>query len=156
MRDSPEYYEALARAGFLATSEGPVHQQIFIRSGAHYPDIGAVAAISRGDIKVKNGLLGLTERGLQLKDGELAADIIVYATGFEKDVRKQVYQMIGEDIGLEPIWGLDGEGEVRGVWRPTGHPGIWFHGGELQIMRYMGKFLALQVAAEVLGVRLAV
>ena len=154
-RGSPDYYEGLKRAGFLAVSEGPVHQQIYIRGGAHYPDIGAVAAISQGDIKVKTDLLGLTESGLQFKDGELPADVVVYATGFDKDVRKQIYEMLREDVGLDPVWGLDQEGEVRGVWRPTrvGRGDIWINGGELQIMRYMGKFLALQVAAEILGVR---
>jgi hypothetical protein len=25
-----------------------------------------------------------------------------------------------------PIWGLDDEGELRGVYRPSGHPGVRF------------------------------
>ena len=25
-----------------------------------------------------------------------------------------------------PVWGLDHEGELRGCYRPSGHPGVWF------------------------------
>ncbi|KAJ6486047.1 hypothetical protein C8R47DRAFT_1128827 [Mycena vitilis] len=160
MKDAhdPEYYEGLRKAGFLAAVDGPLHQQIFCRSGAHYPDIGACAAISRGDIKIKSGakIEGITPSGIAFSDGsKLDADIIVYATGFEKDSRKAVSAIIGAEqaASLEPVWGLDAEGEVRGCWRPTGNDHIWFHGGDLQLMRYYGKFLALQIAAEVANIR---
>ncbi|KAJ7665075.1 hypothetical protein DFH06DRAFT_307713 [Mycena polygramma] len=160
MKDAhdPEYYEGLRKAGFLAAVDGPLHQQIFCRSGAHYPDIGACAAISRGDIKIKSGakIVVITPGGIAFSDGsKLDADVIVYATGFEKDSRKAVSAIIGPEqaASLEPVWGLDAEGEVRGCWRPTGNDHIWFHGGDLQLMRYYGKFLALQIAAEVAKIR---
>ncbi|KAJ6541796.1 hypothetical protein B0H19DRAFT_1174664 [Mycena capillaripes] len=154
----PEYYESLSRAGFLATVEGSVHQQIYCRSGAHYPDIGACGAIARGEIKVKSDakIEGITPTGIAFSDGtNLDVDVIVYATGFEKDARIAVAEIIGAEqaASLEPVWGLDTEGEVRGCWRPTGHDHIWFQGGELQTMRYYGKFLALQIAAEVAKIR---
>lgn len=49
--------------------------------------------------------------------------------------------MIGKDLAykLEPVWGLNAEGEARGVWKPTGHDRVWFQGGELQTMRYYGR-----------------
>ncbi|KAJ7157173.1 hypothetical protein C8R46DRAFT_1113683 [Mycena filopes] len=160
MKDSydPEYYEGLRKAGFLAAVDGPVHQQVFCRGGAHYPDIGACGAISRGEIKVKSGAVieCVTPTGLVFCDGtRLDADVIVYATGFEKDARRSIQPIVGtETVGLlEPVWGLDTEGEVRGCWRPTGHDHLWFQGGELQTMRYFGKFLALQIAAEIAKVR---
>ncbi|KAF7347348.1 hypothetical protein MVEN_01490500 [Mycena venus] len=154
----PEYYEGLRRAGFLATVEGSIHQQAFCRSGAHYPDVGACAAIARGEIKVKSGakIEAITPTGIAFSDGtQLNADVIVYATGFEKDSRQAVAPIIGAEQAalLEPVWGLDAEGEVRGCWRPSGHDHIWFHGGELQTMRYYGRFLALQIAAEIAKVR---
>ncbi|KAJ7144850.1 hypothetical protein C8R43DRAFT_1130275 [Mycena crocata] len=154
----PEYYEGLRKAGFRATVDGPIQQQIFCRGGAHYPDIGACEAISRGEIKVKSdaGIVSITPSGLVFSDGmKLDVDVIVYCTGFHKDSRTSVEAIVGAEqtAALEPVWGLDAEGEVRGCWRPSGHDHIWFQGGELQTMRYFGKFLALQVAAEIANVR---
>ncbi|KAJ7146320.1 hypothetical protein C8R44DRAFT_757149 [Mycena epipterygia] len=154
----PEYYEGLRKAGFLATVDGSVHQQIYCRSGGHYPDIGACGAISRGEIKVKSDakIKSITPTGIAFSDGtQLDVDVIVYCTGFEKDSRKAVAAIVGakQAASLEPVWGLDAEGEVRGCWRPSGHDHIWFQGGELQTMRYYGKFLAMQVAAEIAKVR---
>lgn len=72
---------------------------------------------------------------------------------------------------VEPVWGLNvsrvmarytpilieraiqAEGEVSGVWRPAGHDSIWVMGGELQTMRYCGRFMALQLAAAVHNIR---
>ncbi|KAJ6601257.1 hypothetical protein DFH09DRAFT_1271045 [Mycena vulgaris] len=154
----PEYYDSLRRAGFLATVDGSVQQQIYCRGGGHYPDIGACGAIGRGEIKIKSDgkIEGITPTGIAFSDGTtLDVDVIVYATGFEKDSRTSVAPVVGaaQAAALEPVWGLDAEGEVLGCWRPTGHDHIWFQGGELQTMRYFGKFLALQVAAEVAKVR---
>ncbi|KAF7337740.1 hypothetical protein MSAN_02247600 [Mycena sanguinolenta] len=166
----PEYYEGLRKAGFLATVDGSVHQQIFCRSGAHYPDVcppfssfGAELMRKPAEpfffqIKVKSGaeIEAITPTGIAFSDGtQVDADVIVYATGFEKDARTAVETIIGAEQAalLEPVWGVDAEGEMRGVWRPSGHDRIWFHGGELQTMRYYGKFLAVQIAAEIAKVR---
>ncbi len=46
-----------------------------------------------------------------------------------------------------PVWGLDHEGELRTIWRRSGHPGLWFMGGNLQQARTYSKFLALQIKA---------
>ncbi|KAJ7664931.1 hypothetical protein B0H17DRAFT_1211080 [Mycena rosella] len=160
LKDSydPEYYDGLRRAGFLATVNGPIHEQIFCRGGGHYPDIGACAAISRGEIKVKSDakIESITPSGIAFSDGsKLDVDVIVYATGFVKDSRTTAALVVGEAqaAALEPVWGLDPEGEVSGCWRPSGHDHIWFQGGEMQTMRYYGKFLAMQVAAEVVKIR---
>ncbi|KAJ7069046.1 hypothetical protein B0H15DRAFT_871291 [Mycena belliarum] len=159
LRDAhdPEYYEGLRRAGFLVNVDGPVHQSLYCDS-PHYPDIGAGAAIARGEIKVKSGseIVSVTPTGLAFSDGTTVdADVIVYATGFLKDSRASIAPIVGaaQAAELEPVWGLDAEGEVRGCWRPSGHDHLWFHCGELQTMRYYGKFLALQVAAELANVR---
>ncbi|KAJ7508521.1 hypothetical protein B0H11DRAFT_1704238 [Mycena galericulata] len=144
LKDSHEcYYNGLRRAGFLATVEGSVQQQIFIRSGGHYPDVGACGAIARGEIKVKSEakIESITPTGIAFSDGtKLDVDVIVYATG-SKDARNAVAPILGAELAasLEPIWGLDAEGEVRGCWRPTGNDHIWFQGGDLQTMRYFGK-----------------
>jgi hypothetical protein len=33
------------------------------------------------------------------------------------------------------------------MWRPSGHPGFWFMGGNLALCRIYSKFLALQIKA---------
>ncbi|KAJ7762344.1 hypothetical protein DFH07DRAFT_814018 [Mycena maculata] len=154
----PEYYDNLRRAGFLATLEGSIQQHVYCRAGAHYPDVGACGAIARGEIKVKSDakIESITATGIAFSDGtKLDVDVIVYATGFEKDIRSYIATILGTEqaASLEPVWGLDAEGEVRGCWRPSGNDHIWFQGGELQTMRYYGKFLAIQIAAEIAKVR---
>lgn len=27
------------------------------------------------------------------------------------------------------VWGFDDQGEIQGIWRSSGHPGFWYHGG---------------------------
>lgn len=150
------YYTGLEKAGFLAQNEGAVHNQIFCRVGRHYPDIGAGEAIINGDFAIKSGsaVTHFTPDGLAFSDGShLDADVVCFCTGFKKDNREIIADIIGNGIKLEPVWNLDKEGEIRGVFRPTGHDGVWIQGGELQTMRYYGKFLALQIAAVLAGVR---
>lgn len=121
-----------------------------------YPDIGAGWAICRGEIKIKSdsAISSIDETGLVFADGShVDADVIVYCTGFTKDTRGAISQIIGDEYKLEGVWGLDKEGEIRGVFRPTGHDYIWQMGGELYAMRFYGRYLALQLAAFLAGVR---
>jgi hypothetical protein len=37
------------------------------------------------------------------------------------------------------------------MWRPSGHPGFWFMGGNLALCRIYSKFLALQIKAIEVG-----
>jgi len=95
-------------------------------------------SIIDGEIKVKSAvsITRITEDGLDFEDGtHMQADIICYCTGFKKDTRDVIATIIGKQHNLEPIWGLDKEGEIRGTYRPTGVEGVWMQGGELQSMR---------------------
>ena len=77
-------------------------------------------------------------------------------------------KVLGDGIAdrLDDVWDLDAEGELNGVcsfltffidlvysklimqmWRPSGHPGFWYMGGNLAICRIYSKFLALQIKA---------
>jgi hypothetical protein len=49
----------------------------------------------------------------------LDADVIVFCTGFEHDVRNEAAKIVGQEIGdaVEEYWGLDEEGEIRGVYK---------------------------------------
>ena len=50
------------------------------------------------------------------------------------------------------VWGFDDEGELHGMWRPTGQQGLWFHAGGLAQCRIFSKVLALQIMARELGI----
>ena len=69
-------------------------------------------------------------------------------------------KMFGEDVmeGVSEAWGLDDEAEVRGCFRPTGHPGVsiaskmrldithdnlqlWFAIGDFAVTRMLSKQL---------------
>jgi hypothetical protein len=43
------------------------------------------------------------------------------------------------------LWGFKEEGEIRTMWRKTGHPRFWFFGGNLALCRYWSRMLVLQV-----------
>ena len=43
------------------------------------------------------------------------------------------------------VWGFNEEGEMRTIWQRSGHPGFWFHGGNLAMCRYYSRLLALQI-----------
>ena len=65
-------------------------------------------------------LESFTDTGLWFADGSvLDADVIVFCTGFERDARKEAARIVGQEIGdkLEDYWGLDQEGELRGVYK---------------------------------------
>lgn len=123
-----------------------------------YPDVGACSAILNEDIKVKSdaSVVSLDETGIAFSDGSHAdADVIVYCTGFKHDTREIIANIVGEEhaLQLEPVWGVDKEGEIRGAYRSSGHDHIWHTGGGFLFMRYYGQFLALQIVAVLAGVR---
>ncbi|KAK0744863.1 hypothetical protein B0T21DRAFT_407937 [Apiosordaria backusii] len=48
---------------------------------------------------------------------------------------------------LKEVWGIDEEGELRSIWRRSGHPGYWLAGGNFALCRYYSRMLALQIKA---------
>lgn len=59
--------------------------------------------------------------GLKFSDGsEVTADVIIFCTGFEKSLRDNAGGIFGPKVGgtLEELWGLDDEGELRGMYKP--------------------------------------
>lgn len=73
-----------------------------------------------GRINVKRGVVKrFTPDGLEFEDGtELRADLVVFATGFEFDkFPEDVDAFLGPEVvgRLGPFWGLDEEGEMRGL-----------------------------------------
>ena len=136
------YWEKLRKAGFRVDDDLDLYHIIYERLGGHYLDVGGCERIIRGEIRMVDGSCGIEGwmedgRGLRLRDGrEIEAEVVVWCTGFEGDLRSDVIGICGEDVvrygisegkknslsgkGLEGYFGVDGEGEIRGCWRGTG------------------------------------
>ncbi|KEF51107.1 uncharacterized protein A1O9_12830 [Exophiala aquamarina CBS 119918] len=146
--------EGLSKAGFKLDS-GPENSGLFMkyfqRGGGYYIDVGGSQLIIDGKVKMKQGqeIDEILPRGIRFADGsELEADEIIFATGYQ-NMRTQAREIFGDEIAdrVGDIWGYDAEGEMRTIWRQTGHPGFWFMGGNLALCRYYSKLLALQIKA---------
>ncbi|KAF4463805.1 flavin-containing monooxygenase yucca10 [Fusarium albosuccineum] len=147
-----EMLDGLNRAGFKV-DRGPDGAGLFFkyfqRGGGYYIDVGASKLIADGIIKVKHGqeIDEVLPHGLRFADGsELEADEIIFATGYQ-NMRTQTRLMFGDAIAdkVTDVWGFNKEGEMRTMWQNSGHPGFWFHGGNLAICRYYSKLMALQI-----------
>ncbi|KAI1156390.1 hypothetical protein F4825DRAFT_459136 [Nemania diffusa] len=147
-----EILDGLDRVGFKVDG-GPDGAGLFFkyfqRGGGYYIDVGASQLIVDGKIKVKQGqeIDEVLPRGLRFQDGtELEADEIVFATGYQ-NMRSQTRLMLGDEVAdrVGDVWGFNDEGEIRTMWQRSGHPGFWFHGGNLALCRYYSKLLALQI-----------
>ncbi|KAI2641225.1 hypothetical protein GGS21DRAFT_503611 [Xylaria nigripes] len=153
-----EILDGLNKAGFK-TDRGPRDAGLFYKylqyGGGYYIDVGSSRLIIDGKVKVKHGH-GVDEilpTGLRLDDGtELEADEIVCATGYQ-DMKTATEMIFGSEVSskLTNPWGLDEEGEMRAMWRRSGHPGFWIHGGNLAMCRYFSRVLALQIKAQLEG-----
>ena len=153
-----ELLEGLERRGFrLQWGEDGSGWQIMYQSrgGGYYFDAGCSQMIVEGRV----GLMQFDDierfgpEGAVLRDGSVKpADLIVLATGYEGQA-EAARRILGEAVGARVgrVWGYDAEGELHGMWRPTGQPGLWFHAGGLAQCRIFSKVLALQIKARELG-----
>lgn len=146
--------EGLEKAGFKV-DKGPMDAGLLMkylhRGGGYYIDVGASQLIADGKIKVKHGqeIGEVLPNGLRFADGsQLEADEIVFATGYQ-NMRSQARIFFGDAVAdrVGDVWGLDQEGEMRTIWKRSGHPGFWFMGGNLALCRYYSRLLALQIKA---------
>jgi len=171
-------YLALSKAGFpvLDNREHPANlEHILIeRAGGHYVDVGGTKLISEGKVSVR-GLVqpvGYTETGLRLSDGStLDVDAVIWCTGFaDKDVRTTVMGILGSEerqdnikagvLGpadivarLDASWGVDAEGEVRGVWkRHLRMENYWVMAGAFPHQRVCSRPLAQQIKLALEGI----
>jgi putative flavoprotein involved in K+ transport len=150
--------DGLEKRGFRLTSgpDGTGWQIMYqSRGGGYYFDAGCSQLIVDGHI----GLIQYADiarfgpDGAVMKDGSLRpADLIVLATGYEGQAAAAC-RILGDVVGdrMGQVWGWDEEGELHGMWRPTGQQGLWFHAGGLAQCRIFSKVLALQIKARELG-----
>ncbi|KAH6714086.1 putative flavin-containing monooxygenase [Leptodontidium sp. MPI-SDFR-AT-0119] len=160
-RNDSERFDALERAGFNVERYGDMASVLFERLGGHYMDVSTSAKISKGLIKVKSGSPpnSYMPDGLLLEDGtEVKADVIVFTTGFEQNMRSIAGRIVGPEVEnqLEDFWGVNEEGELKGAFKYTGHPGVWYTGGDIAFARYYNRFIALQIKSQLMGAPLEV
>ncbi|KAL1946927.1 hypothetical protein VTO73DRAFT_15031 [Trametes versicolor] len=147
------------RKGGVQLNMGPEGQGLYIltleRLAGYWQDKGAADLIADGRIKVKSGVApqAFTDSGLTFTDGsELSADAVIMATGYVH-IREANRALLGDDVVNKTgeVYGLDGEGEIRGSYRPSGHPGLWYATGDFFVSRFHSKALALQIKAKQLA-----
>lgn len=162
------YYQSIEDAGFnIDFAEDGTGLGLKYRRTAsgYYIDVGATQMVIDGRIGIRSGVNvdHLAEQHMVLDSGEqLAADAIVYATGYGNMidwVAKLIDQETADRVG--PCWGYGSGtkgdpgpwlGELRNMWVPTAQDGLWFMGGNLAQARYFSKILALQLQARYLGI----
>lgn len=163
-------YLALFQAGFpVLDSRDPsvdVQHHLVERGGGHYIDVGGTKLIAERKVAVR-GLVepaAYTSTGLRLSDAStLDVDAVIWCTGFaDKDVWSTAEAVLGvagdnentegllgpKEIAarLDATWGIDGEGEVRGMWkRHLRMENYWVIGGVMQHQRWWSRPLAQQI-----------
>ncbi|KAJ3839609.1 FAD/NAD-P-binding domain-containing protein [Lentinula raphanica] len=148
--------EGLIKAGMnvdLGPDGSGIWPLVYERGGGEWMDVGCAEYVISGKIKVKtSGIKSFTETGLVLDDGTvLDADVVIFATGFVniRTVMKEIFGDTLEKAG--PAGGVDEEGEMKGAYRSTGQPGLWYALGDFQMSRFESKLLAIQLQAIELG-----
>jgi putative flavoprotein involved in K+ transport len=167
-RRDADLYERLEKVGFLhdfGDDETGLAMKYMRRGSGYYIDVGASELVADGKVKLKSGVNveEIREHSLVLTDGtELAADVIVYATGYGSMngwAAEIISQEVADKVGK--VWGHGSdtrkdpgpwEGEQRNMWKPTQQQALWFHGGNLHQSRHYSQFLALQLKAREVGI----
>jgi hypothetical protein len=153
------------------------------RAGGHYVDVGGTKLIEERRVGFRAGVepVGYTETGLRFSDGScLDTDAVIWCTGFnDSNVVTTAAEILGATAAdvdaetqiidnesnkhiltphtiatcLDETWGIDGEGEIREMWkRHANAENIWIMGGYTQQHRWHSRTLALQIKAELEGV----
>ncbi|TXT04290.1 hypothetical protein VHUM_04177 [Vanrija humicola] len=126
------------------------------RGGGYYFSTGASEQIINGKISVQQGEIASMGPGTTVKftDGtEGEYDLVVFSTGytgFQDSLRELLGEPAASQVGK--VWGMDDEGELYGIARPTGIPNVFFNIGNLSSSRSFSKIIAVQVVGQREGV----
>ncbi|KAI6168813.1 FAD/NAD(P)-binding domain-containing protein [Pisolithus thermaeus] len=154
--------DGLHRVGFklnMGEDGSGAFQLALKKLGGYYFDDGASQKIIDGKIKLKadGHIARFTPTGLLFEDGStLEADVVVFATGYG-DAREAYLQLLpaGLHNAVQPIWGINEEGEPNSASREIGGhgpdadkvAGLWSLMGNLAMCRFFSKHVALQIKA---------
>jgi len=153
-----ETHEGLREAGFklnMGPEGSGAYLLMFEKFGGFWMDVGCAALIRDGKVKVKQGVepASYTENTIVFTDGSsLPADVVIYATSY-RSIRDDLRPLFTDAVidKTDTLWGIDEEGELRGCYRSSGYPGLWFAAGNFAISRFFSKQLALEIKAIQLG-----
>ena len=161
-----DFYARLEKVGFqldYGEDDSGLFMKYLRRGSGYYIDVGAAELVADGSVKLAHGAVReLTKTSVVLEDGtELAADLVVYATGYGS-MNGWAADLISREVAdkVGKVWGLGSdtikdpgpwEGEQRNMWKPTQQEGLWFHGGNLHQSRHYSLYLALQLKARLEG-----
>ncbi|KAJ6553103.1 dimethylaniline monooxygenase [Mycena capillaripes] len=153
-----ETHRGLREAGLkLNMGDGSgVYPLMFEKFGGYWIDVGCAQLIREGKVKIKQGVEAtrFTDDSLVFTDGSsLPTDVVIYATSYES-IRDNMRALFSDRVidQTSPLWGTDDEGELRGCYRASGHPGLWFAAGNFAVSRFYSKQLALEIKAIELGI----
>ncbi|KAJ7479282.1 FAD/NAD-P-binding domain-containing protein [Mycena latifolia] len=153
-----ETHKGLKEAGFklnMGPEGAGAYLLMFEKFGGFFLDVGCAALIRDGKVKIKQGVesVSYTEDSIVFTDGSsLPADVVIYATSYQS-IREDLRPLFTDAVidQTSPLWGLDEEGELKGCYRSSGYPGLWFAAGNFPISRFFSKQLALEIKAIELG-----
>ncbi|KAF7353380.1 Flavin-binding monooxygenase [Mycena sanguinolenta] len=148
-------HQGLREAGLNLTTDKSIFWLFQQRYGGYWLDVGCAELIRSGKVKIKQGveIAGFAENSVVFTDESfLEADAVIFATSSES-IRDTMRGLFGDSTidQTDAVWGLDEEGELKGVYRPSGHPGLWFAAGDFATSRFFSKQLALEIKAIDLG-----
>ncbi len=161
-----DLYDRLEKAGFMldfGEDDSGLFVKYLRRGSGYYIDVGASELVADGKIKLKTGQTErITANGVVVDGEEIAADVIVLATGYGS-MNGWAAQLISQEVAdkVGKCWGMGSdttkdpgpwEGELRNMWKPTQQEGLWFHGGNLHQSRHYSIYLSLQLKARMEGV----
>jgi putative flavoprotein involved in K+ transport len=149
-----ELLDGLQRVGFrLDFGEDNTGWQFkyLTRGGGYYFNVGCSDLIVKGDIALEqfSDIDRFVAEGALMKNDEtIAADLVVLATGYQRQ-EELVRKLFGEEVAgrVGTIWGFGEAHELRNMYTRTGQPGLWFIAGGLAQCRIGSKHLALQIKA---------
>ena len=173
----PHRYDTLAATGFdFIVSSHPdasFIRTLYERAGGHYVDMGGTKLLAEGKVDIKPGVqpVAYTATGLRLSDASCVdADAVLWCTEFaDLNIRDTILETLGEEdeteehkqmLGphaiaarVDATWGLDAEGELRGMFkRHLRLENFWVMGGFTQQHRWCSRTLACQIKAALEGV----
>ena len=143
----------------LKLDAGPMNggHQMKVRQshGGYYINVGCSDLIAKGEIGILQyeDIDRFVPDGLLMKDGTLEhADVVIAATGYHSPTTV-VRDLLGGDIAQKvgPVWGMDADGEMSNMYKPTAQKNLWFTGHGFSQGRVWSHYVSLQIKAREAG-----
>jgi len=137
--------------------EGGGHQMHVRKNhGGYYLNVGCSELIVNGEIGLLHyeNIKSFVADGALMKDGSVEkTDLVVAATGYQSP-SEVIPRLLGAEIAekIGPVWGMDQDGEMCNMFKPTPQKGLWFIGGGFAQGRVWSHYLALQIKAREAGI----